>query len=142
MSIKQLSVFVQNEHGMLNEVTSFLAANDINIRALSIADTQEFGIMRLIVDDTARAQRVLNSGGWVTAVNEVVGAVLEDKPGGLAKIVSLITDAGADMQYAYAFLTRNSDPYLVIRVDDNDTVEQALKSAGIRIVNDQDISKM
>ena len=142
MSIKQLSVFVQNERGMLKEVTSFLAENDINIRALSIADTQEFGILRMIVDDTAKAQSSLNEAGFITSVNDVIGAVMEDKPGGLAKIVAMITDAGADMEYAYAFLNKTASPYLVIRVDDNAAVEKALEASGIKTLDGSDIAAM
>ncbi len=142
MSIKQLSVFVQNEHGMLKEVTTFLAENDINIRALSIADTQEFGILRMIVNDTEKAQDALVKDGWITSVNDVIGVRLEDKPGGLAKIVAKITDAGVDMEYAYAFLTKTSSPYLVIRVDDNDAGEKALGGSGIKTLEQEDIKDM
>ena len=142
MSIRQLSVFVQNEAGRLQEITDCLAANNIDIRALSIAETQEFGILRLIVDDIEKAMKVLGDEGYVVKITDVIGSKLEDKPGGLARIVSVISEIGVNMEYMYAFLTKTDSAYLVIRVEDPEAVEKALKERGIPMLSESDIAVM
>lgn len=141
MSIKQLSVFVQNESGRLYDISKTLADNNVNIRALSIAETKEFGILRLIVNDIDAAKKALEDAGNIVKVTEVIGTKIEDKPGGLASILEVVKDIGVSMEYMYAFLTTDT-PYLVLRVNDNEAVEKALYDAGIYTLNPEDIKDM
>ena len=141
MSIKQLSVFVQNESGRLYDISRTLADNNVNIRALSIAETKEFGILRLIVNDIDTAKKALEEAGNIVKVTEVIGTKIEDKPGGLASILEVVKEIGVSMEYMYAFLTTDT-PYLVLRVNDNEAVEKALYDAGIYTLNPEDIKDM
>ena len=143
MAIKQLSVFVENKEGKLREITDILAKAGIDIRALSIADTSEFGILRLIVRDPQKAKALLEKNGFVATINDVVGVEINDRPGGLAEIVRLFAERGINMEYMYAFLTRTENKaYLVVRVDDASEVENLLESEKIRIRTPADIDNM
>ncbi len=143
MAIKQLSVFVENKEGKLREITDILAKAGIDIRALSIADTSEFGILRLIVRDPHKAKALLEKNGFVATINDVVGVEINDRPGGLAEIVRLFAERDINMEYMYAFLTRTENKaYLVVRVDDASEVENLLESEEIRILTPADIDNM
>ena len=143
MAIKQLSVFVENKEGKLREITDILAKAGIDIRALSIADTSEFGILRLIVRDPQKAKALLEKNGFVATINDVVGVEINDRPGGLAEIVRLFAERDINMAYMYAFLTRTENKaYLVVRVDDASEVENLLESEKIRILTPADIDNM
>ena len=143
MAIKQLSVFVENKEGKLREITDILAKAGIDIRALSIADTSEFGILRLIVRDPHKAKALLEKNGFVATINDVVGVEKNDRPGGLAEIVRLFAERDINMEYMYAFLTRTENKaYLVVRVDDASEVENLLESEKIRILTPADIDNM
>lgn len=143
MAIKQLSVFVENKEGKLREITDILAKAGIDIRALSIADTSEFGILRLIVRDPHKAKALLEKNGFVATINDVVGVEINDRPGGLAEIVRLFAKRDINMEYMYAFLTRTENKaYLVVRVDDASEVENLLESEKIRILTPADIDNM
>ena len=143
MAIKQLSVFVENKEGKLREITDILAKAGIDIRALSIADTSEFGILRLIVRDPQKAKALLEKNGFVATINDVVGVEINDRPGGLAEIVRLFAERDINMEYMYAFLTRTeNEAYLVVRVDDASEVENLLESEKIRILTPADIDNM
>ena len=113
MFIKQLSVFVENSEGNLQNIVDTLGEKHINIRALSIADTTEFGILRLIVDDAEKAAAALREIGVISKVSDVIAAAIEDCAGGLARVTKLITDAGINIEYAYAFLGRNAGKALL-----------------------------
>lgn len=143
MAIKQLSVFVENKERKLREITDILAKAGIDIRALSIADTSEFGILRLIVRDPQKAKALLEKNGFVATINDVVGVEINDRPGGLAEIVRLFAERDINMEYMYAFLTRTENKaYLVVRVDDASEVENLLESEKIRILTPADIDNM
>lgn len=143
MAIKQLSVFVENKEGKLREITDILAKAGIDIRALSIADTSEFGILRLIVRDPHKAKALLEKNGFVATINDVAGVEINDRPGGLAEIVRLFAERDINMEYMYAFLTRTENKaYLVVRVDDASEVENLLESEKIRILTPADIDNM
>ena len=127
MSIKQLTVFVENKQGALVEITEALAERDINIRALSIADTEDFGILRLIVNDTALACTTLLDNGYLIKTTDVVGVKIGDAPGKLSGALKVLDDAGINMEYLYAFLTRTEKhAYVVVRVADNAAAEQII----------------
>ncbi len=143
MAIKQLSVFVENEKGKLSEITDLIAKAGIDMRAMSIADTSEFGILRLIVKDPAKVKALLEKNGFISTLNDVVGVEITDKPGGLAQIVSLFASNGINMEYMYAFLTRiEGKAYLVVRVDDTEAVEKLLASQNIHMLSAADIDNM
>ncbi len=143
MAIKQLTVFVENKQGALVSITDTLAKNNVNIRALSIAETNDFGILRLIVNDEATAQKTLSEQGYLIKVTEVVGVKIGDAPGKLSAALSVIDKAGINMEYLYAFMSRTQKhAYVVLRVEDNEIAENALENAGFHIITDADVQKL
>ena len=143
MAIKKLTVFVQNKQGTVASVTDTLSKNGINLRALSIAETQDFGILRLIVSDEATAERVLDDGGYLIKVIDVVGVKIGDEPGKLSEALSVLDKAGINVEYLYAFMARTEKhAYVVLRVEDNTAAEAALLSAGFRMITEADVKKL
>ena len=139
MSVKQISVFIENKKGELATATRYLADNGVNLRALSIADTQDFGILRLICDDPKSAEDVLKKGGYISTVTDVLAAEIEDKPGSMATILEVLAEAHVIVEYTYAFLAPDKKAYMIFRVDDNAVASAALAGAGIKTVNQGDI---
>ena len=143
MSLKQLTVFVKNEQGALVNITELLAANNVNIRALSIADTEEFGILRLIVNDNDTAFEVLTDKGYLIKNTDVVAVKIGDEPGKLSNALKVLDDAKINMEYLYAFMSRTEKhAYVVLRVADNAAAEAALIAAGFHMVTDADVCKL
>ncbi len=143
MAIKQLTVFVENKQGALVAITEALSAQGINLRALSIAETQDFGILRLIVNDTDAAQQVLTDAGYLIKITEVVGVKIGDAPGKLSAALKVLNDSNINMEYLYAFMARTEKhAYVVIRVEDNAAAEQALEDAGFHLITEPDICKL
>lgn len=143
MSIRQISVFVENKQGSLVKITDVLAKEKIDLRAMSIADTPDFGILRLIVSETDRAVEILKRENCIVTVTEVVGARLRNEPGALATAVKAISDAGINMEYMYAF--NGATPhhaYVVLRVDDNNKVEELLLEKGIKSITEAQASEI
>jgi hypothetical protein len=131
MKIQQISLFIENKPGHLNAICRTLAEAQINIVTLSLADTQQFGIVRLIVEEWERARRVLEGAGFVVNVREVVAATVRDAPGGMAAILDVIQGAGVNIEYMYAFTFKHGDQaVLVFRFDQPDRAIAALKAAG------------
>ncbi len=143
MSLKQLTVFVENKQGTLVDITDLLAKNNINIRALSIADTQDYGILRLIVNDIDAACAVLSEQGYLIKTIEVVGVKIGDAPGKLSKALQVLDEAEINMEYLYAFMARTEKhAYVVMRVADNCAAESALENAGFHMITDADVCKL
>ncbi len=143
MSLKQVTVFVENKQGALVSITDTLARHNVNIRALSIADTQEFGILRLIVNDTAAAVATLTDEGHLINTTDVVGVKIGDAPGKLSKALEVLDEAGINMEYLYAFMARTEKhAYVVLRVADNAAAEAALEAAGFHLITDADVNKL
>ena len=143
MSLKQLTVFVENKQGALVAITDTLAKHNVNIRALSIADTQEFGILRLIVSDNAAAVKTLTDEGHLINTTDVVGVKIGDEPGKLSKALEVLDAAGINMEYLYAFMARTEKhAYVVLRVADNAAAETALEAAGFHLITDADVNKL
>lgn len=135
MAIKQLSVFVENKPGKLLEIVKELAAANINIRAMSIADTKDFGILRLIVSDTDKAKEIL-SDNCVVTVTPVIAAEMSDKAGALSSILEDFGCENINIEYMYAFTASTAmGAYVVFRVDDNNAAERVLKSKGISVLD-------
>ncbi|MBQ8324450.1 MAG: acetolactate synthase [Clostridia bacterium] len=143
MSIRQLTVFVENRQGAMAEVTRELAQHNVDLRALSMADTQEFGVLRLIVKDVDSALTVLRESGHIVNVTPVTAVKISDAPGRLSQALSVLDDAGINIEYLYAFLTRTEKhAYVVLRVEDNDGAKNALSEAGFKLVQESDIQKL
>ena len=143
MAIKQLTVFVQNKKGTVVSVTEILANNNINLRALSIAETQDFGILRLIVNDETAAEKVLRENGYLIKVIDVVGVKIGDEPGELTAALGVLDRANVNVEYLYAFMARTEKhAYVVLRVEDNEEAEEILASAGFKLISEADINKL
>ncbi len=143
MSLKQLTVFVENKQGALVAITETLAAHNVNIRALSIADTEDFGILRLIVNDNHTACETLQQQGYLLKITDVVGVKIGDAPGKLSGALAVLDKANINMEYLYAFMTRTEKhAYVVLRVANNDAAETALEQAGYHIITDPDVDKL
>lgn len=143
MSLKQLTVFVENKQGTLVDITDTLAKHNVNIRALSIADTQDFGILRLIVNDNDTALKTLADEGYLIKTTDVVGVKIGDEPGKLSKALSVLDKNSINMEYLYAFMSRTEKhAYVVLRVADNAAAETALENAGFHLITDADVAKL
>ena len=135
MKVEQLSIFLENKAGRLAGVTRALAAASINIRALSLADTSDFGILRLIVDDTEKAKAVLKDAGLTVGRTQVVAVQVSDTPGGLDHILQSISGEGVNVEYMYAFVQQNSvNATLIFRFDNIDKAIEVLSSKNIPIL--------
>ncbi|WP_457570549.1 ACT domain-containing protein [Desulfovulcanus sp.] len=135
MKVEQLSVFLENRAGRLTEVTKILADAEINIRALSLADTSDFGILRLIVSDYEKAKKALKENGFTVGRTNVVAVEVEDKPGGLHNILSLLSENGVNVEYMYAFVQQSGkNAVLIFRFDRTDEAINILQKTGVRIV--------
>lgn len=143
MAIKQLTVFIQNKKGTVASVTDTLSKNNINLRALSIAETQDFGILRVVVNDNETAEKVLSENGYLIKTIDVVGVKIGDEPGQLTSALSVLDYAGINVEYLYAFMARTEKhAYVVLRVEENEEAETVLKNAGFKLISDADISKL
>lgn len=143
MLLKQLTVFVENKQGSLVDITDTLAENNVNLRALSIADTQDFGLLRLIVNDNDTAVAALQEKGYLLKVTEVVGVKIGDAPGKLSKALAVLAEAGVNVEYLYAFMARTEKhAYVVLRPTDNAAAEKALENAGFHMITAADIEKL
>lgn len=142
MRIRQISIFLENKPGQLSSVCRALAEAGINIATLSLADTADFGIARLIVDDHEKAKAVLAAAGHAVNVREVLGVCVPDRPGGMAEVMGALDKAGANVEYSYAFAFHKGEKaVLVFRFDDNDKAESALKAAGFTTLGEEEIKK-
>ena len=139
MAIKQISVFVENKQGVLSEAVAALSEAGINLRALSIADTQEFGILRMIVSDTEKAVSVL-SESTIVKVTDVIAVKMDDKQGALHNVLKVLEDAKIDIDYSYAFTGSTSGAYVVIRVGSVEEAQKALEANGVTVLNEADVA--
>jgi len=133
MFVKQISVFVENTRGALSKVTGILAENGINIRALSIADTTDFGILRLIVQDPYKAETVLKANDIAVKSTDVIAVAISDRPSGLHDALAVLRDADVTVEYMYAFVCRSDcEAYVIVKTDNPETALGALKSGGVK----------
>ncbi len=143
MAIQQLSVFVENRRGCLAKITGLLAEHQIDMRALSIADTKDFGILRLIVSDIEKALEILKKENILVQITDVIGVKLSDQPGELSGVLATLDRAEINVEYLYAFLTRSEkNAYVVLRVENNETAEKTLKKSGFRMVEQEDLEAL
>ena len=142
MSVKQLSAFVENKPGKVMDLLKLLSHDNINIRAMSIADTMDFGILRLIVSDTHKAKESLSHESLVT-VTDVIAAKMNDEAGALYEILTVLKDANINIEYMYAFTASDeSGAYVVMRVDNNEAAEKALHDDGIITLTEDSIKNI
>ncbi len=140
MKVEQISIFLENKSGRLAEVAGVLAAAGVNIRALSLADTTDFGILRLIVDQNDRAKQALKESGFTVGKTEVIAVEVPDRPGGLAQILRTLDAAAINVEYMYAFVQRSGDnAILIFRFDELDKAIQVLTQGGIRVLKGQEV---
>ena len=140
MPIKQISIFVENKPGRLADITSLVAEKGIDIRALSIADTTDYGILRLIVNDPEKAEAALKDSGLTVSMTNVLGIGIPDEPGGFSRAIRVLADAGISVEYAYAFITPEvGAAYVIIRVENNEDATAVLTKAGIKLIEQNEI---
>lgn len=142
MTIKQLSVFVENKQGRLSEITGILQDTGVDIRALSLADTTDFGILRLIVDKEEAAEAALRGAGFTVSLTPVIAAGIADRPGGLAEAMAVLRDGGISVEYMYAFISRRKETaYVILRVDDNGRAAELLQKAAFPLLTEAEIAE-
>ncbi len=141
MKVEQISIFLENKSGRLADVTNVLAGAGINIRALSLADTADFGILRLIVNDTEKAKQVLKDNNFTVGKTEVIAVEVPDRPGGLSGILNAIRDKDINVEYMYAFVQRSGENATVIfRFDDIDLAIKTLQDAGVNVLKGEEVN--
>ncbi|MBE6692919.1 MAG: hypothetical protein E7586_06335 [Ruminococcaceae bacterium] len=143
MAIKQLTVFIQNKKGSVASVTEILSKNNVNLRALSIAETQDFGILRIVVNDNQTAEKVLTENGYLIKNIDIVGVKIGDEPGQLTSALNVLDYAGINVEYLYAFMARTEKhAYVVLRVEENEEAECVLTNAGFKLITQADVDKL
>ena len=135
MIVYQLSVFVENREGTLLEITDILAKNDIDIRAISLSDTVEFGILRLIVNDPKRAEEVLKAEHFPVSITEVLAVQVSDTPGGLRTVLKLLREEGISVEYIYAFVSKSEDASVILYAKDIRKAADVLVKAGVTLLD-------
>ena len=142
MAIQQISVFVENKQGKLVETIKKMADNGINIRAMSIADTKDFGILRMITSDNAKTKEVL-ADDTVVNTTEVIAVKMADRPGALYRVMEILSKEGINIEYMYAFTASDSlGAYVVFRVDDVPAAQKLIDDNGLQSLNDEDVQNM
>ena len=140
MFIDQISIFIENRQGRMAEITKLLADGGIDIRALSIADTTDYGILRLIVNNPEKATELLKENHVTATITKVLAIAIDDKPGGLNKAITILSEKGVDVEYMYAFLNPRKDTaFVILRVADNEKAVAILKDGGIELMSNADI---
>ncbi|HIY89761.1 MAG: ACT domain-containing protein [Merdibacter sp.] len=143
MAVRQISVFMENKVGPLAEITTLLAQHQINMRALSVAETQDFGILRIIVEEPEKAEQVLKDNQIIFRESSVLAVLMEDRPGSMAAVVDLLAQAGIPVEYAYAFITRQADnACLILKVKEDEAAEALLEKEGVRSLSEQELNTL
>ena len=142
--INQISVFVENRPGALRSMTAVLAENGIDMRAFSLAETSDFGIARIIVDDVYKTTTALRDAGFVHSVTQVLGVALSDAPGGLDAVLRTLAEADVNVEYMYAFLggKKGKEAYMIFRVADNAKASAALAAKGVKQVEQEEMASL
>jgi hypothetical protein len=143
MKITQISVFLENRKGRLAEATRTLGKAGVNIRALTIAETDEFGVLRIVVDTPQKALDALRSGKFVATVTDIVAVEVDDRPGGLASILDSLSDSGLNIEYMYGFLEKKTErAIMVFRFDEPDKALETLSKNGVKVIGQADIQSL
>ncbi len=140
MEVLQLSVFLENAAGRLADVAEALAAGGVNVRALALADMAEFGILRLVVDDTERGRQVLKDAGFTVGTTPVIAVGIPDSPGGMAQVLRALGARGLPVEYMYAFARQHGwDAVLIMRVEDQAGALAALRERDVRVLEPHEV---
>ena len=139
MFIKQLSIFLENKGGSLGEVLKILSGENVNIASASLADTNDFGVLRVLVSDTDKAYKVLKEKGITSKVSDVIGVCVPNETGGFSKVVQLILDAGLHISYIYGLSVQNDGANIVMKTDDLDKTVSILKAAGVKLLEQSEL---
>lgn len=140
MLVKQISVFVQNEPGRLSFITKLMAENRIDIRSISISDTVDFGILRLIVNDPEKCEQVLKQNGFTVSITNVIAVGIPDEPGALAKVFSLADENGVNIEYVYAFISHTTqDACIIMRVNNGEEAIKVLQEKGVKVLSAEEV---
>ena len=140
MSVHQISVFLENRAGQLAEITGILAENAVDLRAISIAETSDYGILRMIVDDAEKTTGILLSHGYILSMTPVTVVAVPNTPGGLAPVLALLAEGNIDIEYMYSLFARQGDQaYMVFRISDEEQFCALLKSNGIETVDAEEL---
>ncbi|MBD5551324.1 MAG: ACT domain-containing protein [Lachnospiraceae bacterium] len=143
MTVQQISVFLENKPGGLAEFTKVLSENNINMRAMCIAETPDFGILRIIVDDVYNTMCTMKEAGYICSATKVLAVEIPDKPGSLLNTLTVLGENEINLEYSYAFVTSKKDvAYMIFRVNDNEKAAEALTKNGIKLVGQDEISKL
>jgi hypothetical protein len=143
MKVEQISVFLENKAGRLAEVTKVLGEGGINIRALSLADTTDFGILRLIVDQYDKAREILKQHGFTVGKTEVLAIEVPDRPGGLAWVLQILSDSDVNVEYMYAFVQHSGkNAVIIFRFDNLEKAIELLKQQGVRIYSGEEVYRL
>jgi hypothetical protein len=143
MAVRQISVFLENKIGRLAEITQILGNKEINIRALAIADTTEFGILRMIVDRPQKAYEALEERGFTVSQTEVVVVEVEDKPGGLAQVMAILGKEGINVEYLYAFVApKGRGALVVLKIEEKKATLDLLQEEKVKILSAEEISRL
>lgn len=140
MTIPQISVFLENKAGQLADITKILSENQVNMRAINIAETADYGVLRLIVDDAAKASSILLEQGFILTMTPVVGAAVPDTPGGLSNVLGVISRAEIDVEYMYSvFGQKDGQACMIFRVADAESLTAVLEKSGINTIKGEDL---
>ena len=143
MSVKQISVFLENKAGTLGDMTQVLAENDIDMKAFSLAEASDFGIARMIVDDTYKTTQVLKSAGFISSVSTVLAVSVPDVPGGLNSVLSALKELNINVEYMYALLGGEKNAaYMIMKVSDEAKAAAKLTSKNMRLVDQEELSSL
>lgn len=143
MTVKQISVFLENKPGKLAEFTDILSENNIDMRAMSVAETSDFGILRIIVDDAYKAATVLKDEGYVFSITKVLAVAIPDEPGSLSKVIKLLGNNQINLEYMYAFITRRRDwAYMIFRVEDNEKAIDILTKNNLQLLCQDELNEL
>ena len=143
MKVKQISVFIENRSGRLREVAGVLGEKSINIRALSLADTSDYGILRLIVDRPDEALDVLKNANFTLSETDVIAVEVSDRPGGLSKVLNILGDAGINVEYMYAFVEKSSDnAVMIFRIEDIESAIKVLSDNNVTILSHEEVTRL
>lgn len=143
MTVQQISVFLENTPGKMAEFTDLLYQNNVDLRALSLAEAEDFGIVRLIVDDVYTTSTVLREAGYVFSITKVIAVEIPDEPGALSKVLKCLGESSVNVEYMYAFLTRRKETaYMIFRVENNEKAIEVLNKNGFRPVCQEELQNM
>ena len=143
MAVKQISIFVENKEGRIKKAINTLAEENINIRALSIADTTKYGILRLIVSDNEKAIKSLEDDGFIVKESEVIVIAVPDQPNGLNSTLAILDDANINLEYIYAFVSSNPDEAIVaMKVEDTQKAIDVFEKSNTKILSEEDLEKI